>query len=356
MNGKVIDAAILLSTGIGKHLAEAEKRLDILYKLTEGTAWDTETDAQAAYQKTVPSGAVAAEIGMIGGNTVVWNQHMQPVTAENFTSILHTADIAFTDGVCTFTATAKGGFVGRSGGNTDKIVAGHVYLRYAEVKADEGTSLYVYGDGGYASKTIAASGGWDAVRTRFSPQSGAIPSTAFSVTDNRESGWTPVSFRRVWLFDLTQCFGSDAPTTSSDPRISDMIAYASEHPEYDAGSLLSAAVTSVVSRDAEDAETLGTLEVPAAVRALDGYGQSAVGGDGNTLDLSAGTYTEIGHYVDGVWTALAEPVVTDVSALLPDNMLGVEAGGTLTFAQDGGTTLDVPNSVDYLVKLSEVEA
>lgn len=56
---------------------------------------------------------------------------------------------------------------------------------------------------------------------------------------------------------------------------------------------------------------------------------------------------------------LVEPIVTDISNLIGDAFqepLEVEAGGTLTFqnSHDGGFQIPVPNTEEYIVKLSEV--
>lgn len=54
-----------------------------------------------------------------------------------------------------------------------------------------------------------------------------------------------------------------------------------------------------------------------------------------------------------VFYELAEPVVTDISALLPDGFenIEVEAGGTITFKQAGSLELPVPNQQTYMIKL-----
>lgn len=213
------------------------------------------------------------------------------------------------------------------------------------------------------------------------------------------------------------------------------------------GEFVLAKATAVVSKDAED-ETLGTLEIPAALLAFladKDYGASA-GFVSNTIDWAAKTYTRrvkavdmgsldyvrrVGyganpfytsypgrprtetnnmistiyslseeHYLTGfgdnapdmsisanpgvdpdpdgrllirddryvtvsalkaalagviLYMEIATPEVYDISDYLPDNMLDVEPGGSLTFVQEDDTTLEIPNSVDYLVKLSEVE-
>lgn len=59
-----------------------------------------------------------------------------------------------------------------------------------------------------------------------------------------------------------------------------------------------------------------------------------------------------------IYYELAEPVITDISDLIPDdfNPIEVEAGGSLTFKNSNGDAyrVPVPNEVEYAVKLSEV--
>ena len=50
-------------------LALANRRLDALWKLSQGISYQFETDSNTAYQKTVPSGAKLANIDSIGGHT-----------------------------------------------------------------------------------------------------------------------------------------------------------------------------------------------------------------------------------------------------------------------------------------------
>lgn len=364
MNGKYIDAAMLLlkNGSGGGESPEIRRELDLLWKLTHGTIWDTETDSDPGYAKTVPSGAVAVEIGTIGGNTVMWNQAVtdggNPESWTNSTYLRTSSE----DGVLhayTNTSSTRTWSISQNA----PINAGHTYLVSADSKAymkvtgsDKKLRINL-GDNVacYLQQTI------DDTQQRHTEAIYTVPddNVAQKITVGigaytPDSGSDIFDISNLHVIDLTMAFGAgNEPSSVDDPRIAVILSYAGVHPEYNAGVLLSAAVTSVVSKDT-DTETLDTLEIPAAVRALEGYGQSEIGGSGNVLDLSAGTYTENGHYVDGVWTALDTPVVTDVSALLPDNMLDAEAGGTLTFVQDGGMTFSVPNSVDYLIKISEV--
>lgn len=499
-DGAITDSGLSKQYTIGS-FAGLRTRIDALYKLTQGQIWDVQTDSTAAYSKTVPSGAVAAEISSIGGNTVVWNQ-----LNRNNASSEAAAGVSFTkndDGswsaVGTATENASKNLAAYSSGSLG--IAGHKYLVYSglsistyvsadgsisymtESLVNNGSTVFTLPDNKDGSKLVmifrtVGDRAYDTSGYAFfcdltvmfgagnepadntdprvpgiikyaishlvfdegSPQHAAVTDV---VSKHKEVVWNQIirndassetingvtftkngttwtvngtateravkavsNYTRVegnkYLYTgcpdggsletyhltndvgngyvstadsttgvnvsivveagttvsnlvftpavigLTKMFGAGRePTDTSDPRIAGIIAYAEAHPEYSAGQII--AQTTVGGQVVFTTDiTVATLDIPDAVRALEGYGQSEVGGDGNVLDLADGTYTEIGHYVDGVWTALAEPVVTDVSAMLPDNMLDTEAGGTLTFRQEGiAPYLNVASRVEY---------
>ena len=59
-----------------------DRRLNALWKLSEGVSYQFETDAATAYQKDVPSGAKMANIKNVGGKTIVWNQYSKILSEE----------------------------------------------------------------------------------------------------------------------------------------------------------------------------------------------------------------------------------------------------------------------------------
>lgn len=100
-----------------------------------------------------------------------------------------------------------------------------------------------------------------------------------------------------------------------------------------------------------------TLPIPEAVRNLDGYGE---GNPDNAEEYNAiickdgkWKYSHKGDIDNNVWTPLATPIITDISDLLPaDNLIGVEAGGTVTMVNEYG--YDVPNTVTFYEGKNEV--
>ena len=312
-----MDAAMLLLQNSGRQAEALRQEVGLLWELTAGNVWSTQTDADAASGKAVPSGAVAAEISSIGGKTT--EQSGEQVSAavvrveslgknryDQASAFSDTTKFTIEDGVITGTATNFLGVLVR----VPADLAGKTLTFSAWMKTETTTNLRV-----------------------SCQKDGAILSDGNYVNSTTQ-------------------FARSAVTFTAQDGVLVNIRYGSS-----AGTIYVKDVQLEVSEAATDFEPYGavdTLEIPAAVRALEGYGQSEIGGDGNVLDLADGTYTEIGHYVDGAWTPLDEPEVTDVSALLPDNMLEVRPGGTLVFVQKDGTELEVPSTVDYLIKLSEV--
>lgn len=66
--GELAETKAALATA-QKDLAKAQRAIRLQAKLTQGQVWDFEEDEQAAYQRTVPSGAHAAGIKAYGGTT-----------------------------------------------------------------------------------------------------------------------------------------------------------------------------------------------------------------------------------------------------------------------------------------------
>lgn len=307
-----VDAAMLLHAGSVRTAAEQaqqRKELDLLWKLTAGVAYETQTDTDAAYQKTVPSGTVAAEIGSIGGKTVERDE--TPVSAK----------------VTEVRSVGKNLF--------DKE---HIVKVVGKYRNDQGLEVTSGSDTSYTKMFVPVSGS-----TTYS-QSGALKASS-----DYQVGVYFFDAEKNWISKSTSASKSSRTfTTPENCRYIDLQFRNDTWQPDEIQIELGSAATDYAPYHAD------TLEIPAAVRALEGYGESEIGGDGNTLNLADGTYTEIGRYVDGVWTLLDTPVVTDVSGLLAGTVLDTEAGGTLTFVQEGGTELAVPSSVEYLIKLSEV--
>lgn len=362
IRGKEIDAALLLlrSCGAGgRRLAAAERQIRALYRLTEGTVWDTQEDSGTEYRKTVPDGAKAAEIGSIGGSSAVWNQLVRngDFSQDNGWTGLR-CDISYGADGATLTCTSEGNVAAFVSTAYQRTFPAHRYLVLADITASKTDNYRIALSSSITSNYAAFSAeAGEAVRVKALLTISEALQTMPRIGSARamEVG-DMIELRGLYVIDLTLLFGAgNEPETVNDPRVAGIETYAYSHPAFTEETLISADVSRIVSRSSDDT-LLDALDIPAGVRLLEGYGQSAPGGSGNTLDLTGGTFTEIGHYVNGVWTLLDTPRVTDISAMLPGTLTAAAAGGTLTFEQEGGTTLQVPNTVDYLIRLSEVTA
>lgn len=281
-----VDAAMLLLKNSGGQRAERmQKEIDLLWKLTKGNVWDTQTDSTAAYSKTVPSGAVAAEIVTVGGKTTVQDGEFVLAKATAVVSkdaedeTLGTLEIPAA--LLAFLADKD---YGASAGAVSNTIdwAAKTYTR--RVKAVDMGSLDYVRRVGYGANPFYTT----------------YPGRPRTDTNNLISAIYSLSEQHYLVG-----FGDNAPNMS-------ISANAGVSPDPDGRLLI---------RD-DRYVTVSALKASLAGVIL---------------------YMEI-----------ATPEVYDISDYLPDdNMLNTEPGGSLTFVQDG-TKLEVPSSVDYLIKLSEV--
>ncbi len=99
-------------------------------------------------------------------------------------------------------------------------------------------------------------------------------------------------------------------------------------------------------------DAVDTLEIPEAVQALDGYGQSNLDNkeEYNYIDWGRRLFVAFGHIVDGEWVAFETMQEIDISDLLPeDNFIEVEGGGTIVAVN--AESLDAPTEMRYQLKV-----
>ena len=351
------DTAMLL-LGKGGGDGASWKKVNLLYHMAEGVLYETDTRTVEAYALTLPSGTLAAEITALSGRTVFRNQL---VPDGNFETV---GDWEVDGG--TLTVSGHTGECRKTGSTVPTLKQSitlektHRHFAHAEVFTlsgydfDTGLSLSA---GDRTANVVGSVWSYNNWKT--------LEGVVDSLDPDEETGiqfygtgtiTRPGHYRvrNVMVFDLTALFGADYDESDLTQIKEDLagiglsvtgyVPESATHPVH-------AAVMRVESRDA-GGKLLGAVRIPASVRRLEGYGESEVGGSGNTLDLAAGTFTEIGHFVDGVWTELDEPLVTDVSEMLPDPIVPAAGGGTLTFVQTSGETLPASAEVDCFLPLS----
>ena len=295
-------------------------------KMAQGQIWDFETDTQNVYTRKVPTGAYAAVVMELGGNTVCWNQTTNARLID-YTGEPDAANLTYY----------------QYGFEKYRIPAGNkVLIGGISAKAADGT------DGGYAVV-------WGSIPFAefysskiVSPQSDAEASFYFRLKAGHRYEHVTL---RPYVVNLTRLFGAgNEPSETSDPRIAWVGQYATEHPDYNAGELVSADVSGVMT----DGNTAAAI--PSAVRELTGYGWSA--GDARNMIMR----TDIGwRYVQRVglpatetgYTALSEPITTDVTDLMKDCTLEFECKPDGSVTMENAAKLDVPATIKYIVKCSE---
>ena len=369
MSGKYFDAVMLLLSG-GAGVAALKQQMEILWELTSGTVWDTETDTQEAYQKTVPSGASAAKLGSIAGRTIVWNQLVDTDTAA----------LTLADGVKYLTviggtaaiAVGAGTEISVSGG-TDRVFdltamfgAGNEPASTSDQRISAITAYAAahpaYNAGALLCADVAELASRDGSQRELGRLS--IPTAlraAYPLRSTRNAADTydfsdGTYEQNVYEYTFTgnetishQGTLTDVVHTSFSPAANGLPEMHNFGAVY-GGDLLSAAIPF-------RADQSNTVHVTCRNDTIRLFTPSDFG-TGSTVEKCK-AYLKYLHDSGNPLTVVyvrKEPAESDISAHIPDNLLlKTEAGGTLTFVQTG-TELPVPNSVDYLVKLSEVDA
>lgn len=227
-------------------LDRTERSLEYLWKKSKGVIYDTEKVTATAYEASVPSGAMEyAELQMLGGQSVVWNQMFPADDSINLPSI------AFADLTGSYIGTnfmLKGSTTQvvekEPIGNTLKITNGHKYLiKMPNQFTNESIGWELYPQ--VFSIATAIRYDKEAVLTAT-----ASNNTKLYLRRGNSAEAQSIDIEGTFLFiDLTQMFGAgNEPADTNDPRIRLIEQYAEEHPEYNEGEILSAMVDKVVSK------------------------------------------------------------------------------------------------------------
>lgn len=301
-------------------LAKTDRKLDALWKLNQGIAYEFQTDNTEAYQKTIPTGAKVASVKSIGGKTIVWNQ----LNLNKVNSITR-GGISFTnnkDGSWTITGTCSA--PDGNSANTpiylfsNEFVSGHKYLVKADKYFGENYGFAINGASIPLKKAVI-------INYPFNP----IIFVKDKVTVDNVT-------MRMNIFDLTQMFG--AGNEPSTPEKFEAMFPADYYP-YNASELMSASVNEVIYLDTKSQET--SYPIPQAILDLDGYG-----GSGNFVDFVEKKYHKGERTID----------ISDIIGDTFQELLEVETGGTLMFKNSNGDNyrIPVPSSEEYVISLAEV--
>lgn len=211
-----------------KDLAKAQRAIKFQAELNQGQTWDFETDDQEAYRRQVPSGAKAGAVMAVGGKTVAWNQLCNALPNHG---TYKGVNVAVSNGKVSLNGTATDAMI-VGVGYAAVTVSGHKYMATG-LQGGSKSTFYVQGvneNNGYYD-IVDSTAIFAATGAKYRYNIIAVAGTVFDHT------FQPM------VINLTLMFGSGKePTDTSDPRISQIEAYAAAHPEYNAGELLSALV------------------------------------------------------------------------------------------------------------------
>ena len=292
---------------------ELKRRVDALFDIGQGVTHKFETDSETAYQKAVPTGAKLMSVKSIGG-------HSEAIDGEII-----------------------------SAGVTEVV--------------EQGKNLWNI-DGYTASDLVDLGRGYCGIKLGVSPNSAYCISvardTALCETYGKVIGADKRDiefFGHKTVSSINAYTGHPIKIQTADENYvyvvinsfngfdkwkSDFLKY---FPSFQIEKSSTATAYAPYHRN--------EYHIPEAIRNLPGYGI-----EGNVTDYETKTYTQ-NNIIDGTEVkALDTPIVTDISALIPDDFLRnveVEAGGSVIFKNSNDSYLiPVPSEEEYIVKLSEV--
>lgn len=290
-------------------LKKAQRAIQFQSELNKGQTWDFEEDAQAAYQRQVPSGAKAGAVMAVGGKTVVWNQLCDALPNPG---TYKGVKVSVSNGKVSLSGTATDAvLVGV--GYAAATVSGHKYMATG-LQGGSKSTFYVQGvneNNGYYN-ILDSTAIFAATGAKYRYNIIAVAGTVFAHT------FQPM------VVDLTLMFGSgNEPTDTTDPRIAKIEAYAAAHPEYNAGELVSALVDEVRVAGKNVAAPVSAFLKSGVTMSVDkdgvyhfsGTATAVVGATSKKFTLPGGTYTV------SVEAALPANVYVSISSI-PKLMVG----------------------------------
>lgn len=220
-------------------LDAANRRIRLLEEVAKGKLYTEDVDDDEAYSKVVPSGALSgAMVQAWGGKSLLYNQ-ISGGTRETSTI----SDLAFTrvsadsDFWTYINGTRESGTTFRLSKNDNlHFINNHIYCYYWGNVFPDGCTLTVglanlFPINNLVGKIASYTG---------ETQNTYVGLKASEVTFNNTQ-------YTLFIFDLTRSFAGNEPSSMDDPRITELIAYAMLHPEYNAGEIVSADVNSIVT-------------------------------------------------------------------------------------------------------------
>lgn len=294
---------------------ELRAKTDALWKLSEGKSYDFVEDATEAYSKIVPTGCKFAQIEKIGGKTVARNAELVSAEVEDVK----------VQGANLLDPSKTTPALGKPYGLTITMVGDNAF-HLSGVPSAEVTSagIYAFGVAQNDQKELRGRG---------------LKITAWATKGTIIAVWGLRSENESSLAISTKL----TPGVNTDVELRFMV--------------------STATPSAYSPYFFNTYPIPAAVKALPGYGWGAAGNLCNEIIRRADGWDYVQRVglpatTDG-YSALDAPTTTDITDLMTGALplMATEPGGTITMHHalaDGGLMLDVPNTVKFIRDLKEV--
>ena len=344
-------------------LAYTDERLDVLWKLTHGVAWDTVADNADGYAKTVPQGTHMTEVGIWGGHSDVVGGEIVSADVVSVdvrgANMVNPADMvlgdisASTGAEVSSTIAKRTGFIPVESGTQYAVNGCSTYVEYDANKqrvygqnmtnrdayavyTTQATTKYVRIVSAIADRlqSVMLALGSDTTYRPYAVATHPIPSAVLAQYPPRSAGsvYDTISWdgEKWWHTQRVKSMDCSQYTWTPFQRDDDPFFYAE-----------------------------GTVDVtPSTVNVLSIFGVTRVSQNGATIriELPDGTDLSTVTIAGIVLYGASTPVVTDITALMGGwhGELPTESGGTITFAQDGNTISPVPNNLTHYRNLSEV--
>lgn len=313
-----------------KDLAKMKRAIQFQAELNKGQTWDFEEDTQEAYQRQVPSGAKAGAV-MEWGGKIRKGKNVLPI-------------------------------------DVDTSIWPEFNLSGAHVSINNNRDITIYPRTSY---TVLPAG-------TYTVSTKGMKTISYAIQANDDdysrvsSNDKPITFTLNQPTQIRYLFIIEAGVDSQ--FYIQTVAGATPDYEFEPHTteLLISKVDEVLVANASGDST-ATYPIPAAVKALPGYGWSA-GSMVNTVErtdsgwkyvqrVGSRAYQDGDELTDGTTTyyALDAPITTDITDLMGDSLhpFAVQAGGSITLHHpkaDEGFAVDVPAKIQYITKLSEVHA
>lgn len=386
---------------------ELQRRVNALYDIGQGVTHKFETDTDTAYQKAVPTGAKLMSVKKVGGRSIVFNQ-LCDIGLENFSETVSAAYHEY--GICKFTANVgdkiciySGGINGTYAAN-GAYVAGFIGETYIEFWGKQ--IVQVTGNGNCIVYLRLRGNGntYDNVSAR--PEifnltkmfgAGNEPSTVEEFEKMFPSDYYPYNAGEIVSAGTEEVAVGDTACTIPE-AIRNLPGYgwsagtAKNYVDYenkryvqcvssvDLGTLSWRVGDSVsfetfqlkgqkLTKNYDIAPNILCSKYPAKTQ-NELWGKTNVTGITTNANVDGCVHVNDTSYTDAtafkqamqgviLYYELANPIVTDISSILPDDFLRnmeVEALGSVTFKKSNGDSyrIPVPSEEEYIVKLSEV--